>query len=598
MKKIILEQVDKLTVKDKAKYDADIKSGFKITTAKEFNKDTSNYEYKSYGTSYSPAIQPVYIRKKKTNSEPAKPEDGKDKKKPAYDDVKLPFTKSAESDAFRAWLLKTYSEYGDSKIKGSLSVAKPPQSKYITSESLKNAYYDKGAEYEKWVKGGGKVDPSTFVVTDGSVASTPNTQSGGGSNVVGGNSGGGVISDLQTIKREGCKSIGSKSQFLGLGTTDEARNDAMRSFLSWWKKTFNKTYFVPNGTCGMYPVADFDMWIYNPLYDENGKTYYSWSDETLNKLASQRTDSEGEDISYFDMWLKYREGLPQNTKKVTSTTKTTTGTTDKKETEDVKNTNKLKYAADIIKRDPEVPLRKNCVNLNNVLNSFEYDYGDKEINTQIEKCQKSYNRLMTKVKKESIENKIIGKLKLMKENKQLIGKVSDKLKTKKLEKITENFFKQNYRKFFDTYSKYVKSNNMISEATNDEFSKSFDVIFKGKEEEFKNRAIEYIISKLEINPSSPLSNEIKNELSKTSAKDLFTNEYDIPEAVTNAIEKTNSKSSSSETGLKGIVSKSIKIDDKQVKQEVRKHLHDYVEGVKDDIKSLEQKLKSSIIQGL
>jgi hypothetical protein len=371
----------------------------------------------------------------------------------------------------------------------------------------------------------------------------------------------------------------------------------MRSFLSWWKKTFNKTYFVENGACGMYPGASFDMWIYNKLYDENGDTYYSWSDETLNKLANFKTDSDGEETTYFDMWLKYREGLPQNTKKgaSTTTTKTTTGTLDKKETEDVKNTNKLKFASDIVKNDKQV-LRKNCVNLNNVLNSFDYDYGDADINTQIEKCQTQYNRLMTKVKKESIENKITGKLKLMKENKQLIGKVSDKLKTKKLEKISENFFKQNYRKFFDTYSKYVKSNNMISEATNDEFSKSFDVIFKGKEEEFKKRAIEYIISKLEITPSSPLANEIKNELGNTPAKDLFTNEYDIPEAVTNAIEKTNSKSSSSETGLKGIVSKSIKIDDKQVKQEVRKHLHDYVEGVKDDIKSLEQKIKSSIIQ--
>jgi hypothetical protein len=595
MKKIILEQVDKLNVKDKAKYDADIKSGFKMTTAKEFNTDTSNYEYKSYGTGYSPAIQLVYVRKKKKVVATPAPDDEKDKKKPAYDSVKLPFTKSAESDAFRAWLLKTYPEYGDSKIKGSLSVAKPPQSKYITSESLKNAYYDKGAEYEKWVAGGGKVDPSTFVVTDGSVTSTPIVSAGGGSNIVGGNTGG-VISDLQTIKRQGCKSIGNKSKFLGLGTTDEARNDAMRSFLSWWKKTFNRIYFVSNGTCGMYPDSSPDMWIYNKLYDEDGNTYYAWSDETLNKLADVTEEVDGEDISYFDRWLKYREGLPQNTKKGAGTTTTKTGTADKKETEDVKNTNKLKFASDIVKKDKQV-LRKNCANLNNVLNSFDYDYGDADINVQIEKCQTQYNRLMTKVKKESIENKITGKLKLMKENKQLIGKVSDKLKTKKLEKISENFFKQNYRKFFDTYSKYVKSNNMISEATNDEFSKSFDVIFKGKEEEFKKRAIEYIISKLEITPSSPLANEIKNELSKTPAKDLFTNEYDIPEAVTNAIEKTNSKTSTSETGLKGIVSKSIKIDDKQVKQEVRKHLHDYVEGVKDDIKSLEQKIKSSIIQG-
>ena len=303
---------------------------------------------------------------------PPAPDDEKDKKKPAYDSVKLPFTKSAESDAFRAWLLKAYPDYGNSDIKGSLSVAKPPQSKHIASESLKNAYYDKGTEYETWKKAGGNVDPSTFVVTDGSVASTPIVSVGGGSNVVGGNTGSGVITDLQTIKRQGCRSIGSKSKFFGLGTTDESRNDAMRSFLSWWKKTFNKTYFVENGACGMYPGASFDMWIYNKLYDEEGKTYYSWSDEALNKLADVKTDfDDDEEISYFDMWLKYREGLPQNTKKGagTTTTKTTTGTVDKKETEDVKNTNKLKFVSDIVKNDKQV-LRKNCVNLNNVLNSF------------------------------------------------------------------------------------------------------------------------------------------------------------------------------------------------------------------------------------
>lgn len=557
------------------------KDGYKSLTQKEWKKKKQtdpngkfvNVETFFYG----------YI----ASATPPAPEGGDATKKP-WENTKLPFKNTAESDAFRAWLLAKHSAYGSlGTVDGKdMSVGKA-HSETKSSDALKNAYYDKGTEYVIWVKDGGKVDPTTFKVIDGS--GTPASNAGGGSNIVGGNTGG-VISDLQTIKRKGCKSIGNKSKFLGLGTTDDARNDAMRSFLSWWKKTFNRIYFVSNGTCGMYPDSSPDMWIYNKLYDEDGNTYYAWSDETLNKLADVTEEIDGEDISYFDRWLKYREGLPQNTKKGASTTTTKT------ETEDVKNTNKLKYAADIIKRDPAVPLRKNCVNLNNVLNSFEYNYGDKEINTQIEKCQKSYNRLMTKVKKESIENKITGKLKLMKENKQLIGKVSDKLKTKKLEKISENFFKQNYRKFFDTYSKYVKSNNMISEATNDEFSKSFDVIFKGKEEEFKKRAIEYIISKLEITPSSPLANEIKNELSKTPAKDLFTNEYDIPEAVTNAIEKTNSKSSTSETGLKGIVSKSIKIDDKQVKQEVRKHLHDYVEGVKDDIKSLEQKIKSSIIQ--
>jgi hypothetical protein len=213
------------------------------------------------------------------------------------------------------------------------------------------------------------------------------------------------------------------------------------------------------------------------------------------------------------------------------------------------------------------------------------------------------------IKKESVTTHLIErklkvkkKLKIMKENKnnsvKLVEKVSEKLKSKKIGKISENFFKQNYRKFFDSYQKYIKTNNTISESTNNEdFKKSFDSIFRGKEDEFRERAIEYIISKLEVTPSSPLATEITNELSKIPASDLFTNEYDIPDAVTRAIETTNQQLLSDESGLKGIVSKSVKIDDKKVKQEVRKHLHDYIESVKDSLTTLEQNIKKAVVSG-
>ena len=196
--------------------------------------------------------------------------------------------------------------------------------------------------------------------------------------------------------------------------------------------------------------------------------------------------------------------------------------------------------------------------------------------------------------------KIKKKLKIMKENKniQIVGKVSEKLKTKKFEKITEHFFKQNYRKFFDSYSKYIKSNNMISESTNEDFKKSFDSIFRDKKDEFRERAIKYVINKLEVNPTSTLANEITNELSKIPAEELFTKEYKIPKAVTNAIEKTRQELPSNKTGLEGIFQKSMSFDDEILQQEVRKNLHDYVEDVKDKLINLERKIKSSVIQGL
>jgi hypothetical protein len=172
--------------------------------------------------------------------------------------------------------------------------------------------------------------------------------------------------------------------------------------------------------------------------------------------------------------------------------------------------------------------------------------------------------------------------------------LTEKLKSKKTFKVLkENFEKQNYRKFFDNLSQVSK----LNESSNSEFEKSFDTIFQGKETEFKNRAIEYILNKLEVSQTSELGKNIKLELDKIPAKDMFRNEYDVPEAVSKAVE-LSSQTTDEENGLKSIVSKSIKFDDKQIKQGVRQHLHDYIEGVKTDIKSLEQKLKSSIVQSL
>jgi hypothetical protein len=201
---------------------------------------------------------------------------------------------------------------------------------------------------------------------------------------------------------------------------------------------------------------------------------------------------------------------------------------------------------------------------------------------------------------ESLENKITGKLKLMKENKSLSESITNKIKSKKYEKtlggLSEQFDKQNYRKFFDTLTKF--RNNNINEATNSEFEKSFDVIFQGKESEFKNRAIEYILGKLEVSPSSELGKSIKSELDRVPAKDIFRYESSVPDAVSKAVETSSQSNNGEQPVLKNIVSQSIKFDDKEIKQGVRQHLHNYIESVKDSIKSLEQKLKSSIVKEL
>lgn len=563
-----------------------VSAGYTKCTQERYN------QYKADTTNYQTAISDdgKFYFKKKTESPPPPPTEPKDdsgkKDEKPYLKVKLPFKTTPESDAFRAWLRKNYPDYGDVTKMKSLSVDKPP-SKFMTSGALKNAYYDKGTEYEKWVAGGGKVDPTTFEVNDGTYV--PPVNPGQSTN---------LTSQQQTIvKMKGCKSVGTKSRFKELSQDNDELNDLVNDFISWYKKFTGKTYFVKTGTCGIYPESP-SLWVYGTLYDENGDEYQSWQSSIINDLTKLPVElSDGTKATYFDVWVKNRkERLDKYKKKLESELQTSTSNNllgSSQSTTTTTTKSDLERASEVVLG---FTTKQTCKNLKGYLKG--YDNSNPEINKAIEKCKDEYPKLM----KESLQDKITSKLTMMKENKTqnnvLNEKVTEKLKMKKLEKISENFFKQNYRKFFDSYSQYMKSNKMISESSNAEFEKSFDTIFKGKEEEFKKRAIDYVITKLEVNPTSPLATEIRNELSKKSAKELFTNEYDIPDAVTTAIEKTNQQSSSDDTGLKGIVSKSVKIDDKQVKQEVRKHLEKYVDEVKTNISSLDQKIKTAVVQGI
>ena len=524
------------------------------------------------------------LKKKEDPLKVKKDEKKKDEKKKdekPYLKVKLPFTKTSESDAFRAWLLSKFPDYGDEvKMTKSLKVDKAP-STYKTSNALKNAYFDKGTEYEKWVAGGGKVDPSTFTVTDGTYKPTGEKDKVTGDEI-----------KTKKIKRMGCKNVGDTSRFKTLSSDDSQRNDFVRDFLSWWKKKFNKIFFVSDGKCGMYPRT-VSNWIYGVLYDENGDEYYAWQDENINNLANVKdTTEEGDDTTYFDMWLRDRELNIRAQEEKRKELRNKFGNENEKDISVVKDFEGLKLAAGNARINPS---RQNCKVL--FQQTKGYNNSDKNINATIEACRTKFPMMNIP---ESLENKITGKLKLMKENKSLSETITNKIKSKKYEKtlggLSEQFNKQNYRKFFDTLTKF--RNNNINEATNSEFEKSFDVIFQGKETEFKNRAIEYILGKLEVSPSSQLGKNIKLELDKIPAKDMFRYESAVPEAVSRAVESSSQSNNGEQTGLKNIVSQAIKFDDKEIQQGVRQHLHNYIEGVKDDIKSLEQKLKSSIVQGL
>ena len=370
--------------------------------------------------------------------------------------------------------------------------------------------------------------------------------------------------------------------------SDDDLNIFTQGFIDWADKEGYIDFHLPSKFCGEDKTNL--QWVNQEQKDDKGKTYqpYQHSIVRFLSLLPMWVDDEarGQPVKS-NLLNKY---LRLNTKQ--GPIKLSTDTDEVKKLENIPTSDSRLAAA---AKNVELTInRQSCKSLRSEVDRVKYDNTDRFVNNQIGRCKIFHGNTF----KESIETKLKGKLKLMKENKSLSESITNKIKSKKTEKtlsyLSEEFNKQNYRKFFDSLNKL--KNNSINEATNLEFEKSFDVIFKGKENEFKNRAIEYILNKLEVLPTSELGMNIKSELDKVPSKEMFTNEYDISDSVTSAIEKSNQSTSSEEKGLKSIVSKSIKFDIKQIKQEVRKHLHDYVEGVKDDVKSLEQKLKSSIMK--
>jgi hypothetical protein len=368
----------------------------------------------------------------------------------------------------------------------------------------------------------------------------------------------------------------------------ETLNQKTREFIEWSGEQGWYGNLVPSDFCG-FDANDIN-WDENVWMDEDGKEHQIYQHPIVRLLSLHKVWMRDELTRVdrkSDLFTKFLKDSGEEVTPYISGGRSEEGKT--------KNVRPSDTPAD---SSAEVILsaganRNLCVNLRNALKSSS-DRSE-TVQKAIQMCNsKNSNWLKT-----DLESRVKTKLRVFQEGKMIKENIQTKLKSKKNEKtlisLSEDFQKQNFKKFFDGLNNFRKTKN-LNEATNAEFEKSFDVIFQGKETEFKNRAIEYILNKLQVQPTSEMGKNIKSELEKVSAKDMFKNEYDVPEAIATAVTKSAQSSSKEEEGLKGIVSQSIKFDDKQLKQGVRQHLQNYIEGVKTDIKSLEEKIKKSIIE--
>jgi hypothetical protein len=390
--------------------------------------------------------------------------------------------------------------------------------------------------------------------------------------------------EMESKKCEPWTKGNSIEREIGKSGFESVKNELAKRFVEWVDDEGVIDSYIPEDFCGADTFNN--DWVKDPyLYTVDGskREFEPYQHPIIRVLAKYKTqiqNSRGEMIP----GTLFEKFLQDNNKgnKGSKSTITKIGIPSLKSPSET-------WSETIISAGPN---RQLCVGLRDSLSSST---GDNDIVRQaITLCNSKNSNWLDK----SLEGRVKSKLRIFKENKNIQKKLTEKLKSKKTVKVLkENFEKQNYRKFFDTLTK-VKKNNNINEATNTEFEKSFDVIFKGKENDFKNRAIEYILNKLEVSPTSKLGMNIKSELDSIPAKDMFKNEYDVPEAVSKAVELSSQSNTEEQNGFKNIVSQSIRFDDKHLKKGVRQLLHDYIEGVKDDIKSLEQKLKSSIMKDI
>ena len=338
-------------------------------------------------------------------------------------------------------------------------------------------------------------------------------------------------------------------------SNDIDRNEITNEFIEWCDNNgFVNSQINTDEYCG-FSKFDIGEWLYND-WEFKDKTYENYRHPIVKLMALTPTYVKDEftgrpiTTNLFKRFLKEEKGeeVVKN-----SRNKTTNANKDKVtiDVDDLENEpTAANDWADLIMLSP-IANRQLCKGLRDSLNS-SYSNG-KTVQSAISKCNsRNPDWLDT-----SVEGRVKSKLRLFQENKNIQKKLTEKLKSKKTFKVLkENFEKQNYRKFFDNLSQVSK----LNESTNAEFEKSFDTIFHGKETEFKNKAIEYILNKLEVSQTSELGKNIKSELDKIPAKDMFRNEYDVPEAVSKAVE-LSSQTTDEENGLKGIVSKSIKFDD-------------------------------------
>ena len=206
------------------------------------------------------------------------------------------------------------------------------------------------------------------------------------------------------------------------------------------------------------------------------------------------------------------------------------------------------------------------------------------------------NRLTESIRKKLVEAKMVKSLKV-------------EITKKSLSSISENFYKQNYRKFFTQMffetKKLQNNNGLINESVSDTFQKAFNSLFSGSEEKIKQETINHIIKELGVDANSQMGGEIANELNTISDSEvsrLMSDPTFVADKVTSAIDKVVVHDDANNDSLEGMLKSSavsnLKSTMDDIKFKIAHKITDTLNKSRENVERTSNEVKKSFIDRL
>lgn len=460
-----------------------------------------------------------------------------------------------KGDAFRAWMKKTNPNFKCDDGSPLSEKGKPDNT------CIRKAWKDFGEKYKETLQ---STTPSSTLTPPPQPTPTPNPQDGG----------------TKTLDIK-CDERWTENNYFETYFDENAEVKA-KEFVKWMNS--KRFYFNPGGLLfGLCGSRDIEPYVTEDLIHQSPLVKY------LATKKNSFKNKEGKIIYMpsFDFWKDNVDTISKTQPATTTDTKTSTQTVSENIPAELNNlfgtgTNMLTL---INRPGATKPERKACRQLIKMYDDAYFMFGDEKqpqgmtrnefvnkmndtkksifycmkyhpglkLDTKIERFQRissrdwSINLLNINANKiqennmSTIEKSLRGKLVETK----MIKSLKVELHKKKLDHIAENFYKENYRKFFNQIFEHTKmlqnSNGLLTEDVSDSFQTAFNSLFLGNETKMKEQTISHILRELKVEPNSQIGVAITDELNSTPDSDvskLLSDPTFVAGKITSAIDKS------------------------------------------------------------